>query len=84
MLVVGGTHNFPELGVRALENEKREGSRSQSSWGVRLDWCEEGILVSSRDHSRMSQTEKSAESITHRGIDQRSEYIKANENQVSH
>lgn len=69
--------------LRILENEKREGSRCQSSWDVRLDWCEEGILVSGGDHSRMSQTEKSEESITHRGIDQ-SEYIKANENQVSH
>lgn len=84
MLVVGGTHNFPELGIRALENEKRERSRSQSSWGVRLDWCEEGILVSGQDHIRMSQIEKGVESIIHRGIDQRSEYIKADENQVSH
>lgn len=69
-----GSLNFPELYIRALENEKEEGSRRQSSWVSETEWGEEGIQM--RGHTRMSHTEQSEQVITHRGIDQRSKYIK--------
>lgn len=74
MPVVGGASIFQNCVLETLRMRKRKGQEGNCHGCQRLSGGEEDIRV--RGHTRMSHTEQGEQGITHRGIYQRSKYIK--------